>query len=141
MDADCTKGKNGRCLHQQQYFRGAPTTTSYTCSYESCSTDADCGNGAACLCRAELGNGGVNLCVVAGCKTDADCGGSTCSPTYALSPGGQCRSEGGGYQALRCHGPDDECTDDSDCAPSGKDCAYSEAKKHWVCDSSVCLPD
>ena len=139
VDADCKNGKNGRCLVEEQSFRGAKVGTFAHCSYDACVADADCGSGNSCLCREAFGGRRENICVNARCSTDADCGkAGACSPTVAINEGG-CRSEGLPFAALRCHTPKDECIDDSDCA--GGACAYSESKSHWVCDTHVCLPD
>lgn len=133
------KGKNGRCLIETQSFRGAVVGTFARCSYDACQVDADCPNGDVCSCRGDFGGHRTNSCLVAGCRTDAECGAFACSPTFAVTDG--CRSEGVPFDALQCHGPDDECVDDKDCAATYTACVYSSAKKHWVCNGATCLPD
>jgi hypothetical protein len=125
VDADCTNGKNGRCVAQHGTY----------CTYDTCYSDAECESGAACLCSTPGGRG--NRCGELGCRVDADCPGSWCSPTF-----GTC----GGFSGVigyACHSNADECIDDSDCGdPIGVGapyCAFSPMVGHWLCSTSACV--
>jgi hypothetical protein len=126
-DADCTKGKNGRC-HSYQ--------TGNQCTYDECVTSADCSAGNSCLCDDDLLDG-ANHCVPSDCRSDADCGsGGFCSPTPD-----SCGLSRDGVTGFYCHTPKDECNNDSDCGSSGPPsgyCMYSKEAAHWVCAGSFC---
>jgi hypothetical protein len=116
-DAVCTYLPGGRCV-------------AGSCAYD-CTSDRDCGTG---ICRCYGSPGGDHECTWAACHVDADCPGSYCSPTF-----GTC----GNYTGVvdyRCHTPEDECTDDSDCGAIGKPgyCMYDELVGHWNCHDSHC---
>ncbi len=118
-DADCagTYRPGGRCV-------------AGGCSYD-CTSDRDCAPGV-CLCNGAPG--GDHICTWATCHVDADCPGSYCSPTLGI-----CGSRNG-VIAYRCHTPEDECTDDSDCGALGTPgyCMYDELVGHWNCHNSQC---
>lgn len=119
--AECTEGANGRCL------QGRGETY---CSYDQCFADSECGGPCDCGEGVE-----ANFCRGGGCQVDSDCGPEGwCSPTY-----GSCGSFGG-VVAYECHTPNDQCTDDSDCAdvPNGY-CAFSPEGERWVCGSVQCV--
>jgi hypothetical protein len=115
---DCAGGDNGRC----QRF-------GLRCTYDECTRDTDCPPGNLCDCAG--GSDGQHRCLQAGCRTDADCAGRHCSP----SPDFSCadRSQIVGYY---CHGPDDECQADADCAGY---CAYDPASTRFRCIDVGCL--
>jgi hypothetical protein len=122
-DADCTKGKNGRCAPES--YEGLARDR---CYYDACGVDADCAPNAACAC----GNGSAvdpHVCVEATCRSDADCGGGGyCSP----SPD-DCGRVGGWH----CHTPEDACVDDIEC---GIDlCAFDAARARWACKPRNCI--
>jgi hypothetical protein len=101
------------------------------CVYDDCYADDQCTDGAVCECReATLGGNG---CLSSGCRVDADCPGSWCSPTM-----GPCGAYAGtvGYQ---CHTPEDECTNDVDCASPNGHCIHSPEVGHWVCSYLQCV--
>lgn len=124
--ADCTQGKNGRCITGNM---GAGRGQYYFCTYDTCATDADCTSGKVCFC----GAGNSPYCFQVGnCRTDADCGGGMygyCSPAY----GGDC----GGYHwysGYYCHTPKDTCLDNKDC--TGNDyCDFDVIDGRWECKS------
>lgn len=122
-DANCTKGKNGRCAPESYE---APTRD--RCYYDACWADADCAPNTACEC----GSGSAidpHVCVEAACRIDTDCGaGGYCSP----SPDG-C----GQVASWRCHTPDDACVDDRDCG--NELCAFDEGRAHWACRPRDCM--
>jgi len=125
LDSDCTMGKDGRCINGRIGLH---------CTYNACFADAECGDGQVCLCEGGMGSG--SRCSVPGCRIDADCPGSWCSPSF-----GTCGNYSGviGYQ---CHGPKDECVDDTDCGDgsfSAPYCAYDPMVAHWVCSASQCV--
>jgi hypothetical protein len=96
-----------------------------------CTTDADCADGAACLCAS--GYVGVSECRPADCRTDADCAGFECglSLTVCDRPTGLfCRSKG------------DECKSDQDCTdPNGGDlCRFDLKAQIWRCEYSFRCP-
>lgn len=118
-DADCsgTYLPGGRCV-------------AGGCSYD-CTSDRDCSPG---VCRCNGSPSGDHVCTWAACHVDADCPGSYCSPTY-----GTCGNYGGVID-YRCHTPEDECTDDSDCGAIGTPgyCMYDALVGHWNCHNSQC---
>jgi hypothetical protein len=120
--ADCTQGKNGRCIHGI-----GNGYNNYYCVYDSCGTDADCDAGKVCFCSP---NDAARCLSVGNCRTDADCGGgsySYCSP----STGMDCA----GYHTIdsyHCHTPQDTCLDNSDC--TGTDyCNFDPYDGRWKC--------
>lgn len=97
-----------------------------------CTSDADCGPDAACLCTGYtpwdcgvfwVGGG----CYPANCRRDTDCGEYLC----AVSIGKCFYAEG-----LYCHSAADECQSDRDCKVSPLHrCAFNGDQQRWVCDS------
>jgi hypothetical protein len=82
-----------------------------------CETDADCADGAVCVCGPVIGE-----CYFALCKSDDDCSGSVC---LGSQPYNGC---GANWQ-FACANSEDECWVDEDC-PSGFECnATSGARK------------
>lgn len=126
-DADCTKGKNGRCTY-------GPSLSS-VCSYDECVADADCGAGA-CDCRNEAFSG-ANVCFRGNCVVDADCGGGFCSPSgTALTS--NCRSNvPAGAFGFFCHSAADRCIDDADCG-EGSSCLFLPDVGHFACLEKRC---
>jgi hypothetical protein len=126
-DADCTKGKNGRCI-----VGGGPAL-SRLCSYDECAVDADCAAGSVCRCRDDMEVGAAlgltNACVPSDCAVDSDCGaGGYCSPAPDLSA---CdTSQIGGYY---CHTALDECASNSDCGAQKPVCIFDKSAKRWAC--------
>ncbi|MDQ3033115.1 MAG: hypothetical protein M3Y87_11905 [Myxococcota bacterium] len=107
-DADCTGGRNGRCLESD--IRGERVAS---CSYDQCFVDADCPERHSCVCgRRGAEVAGAHSCSPNQCETDADCG-----------PGRYCRrSEWGTHcQSLR-----DECVIGRGCEPN-EACIYDPA--------------
>lgn len=128
-NADCTMGRNGRCV------TGGRVPNQ--CVYDACYSDSECassdGTG---VCACGGGFGGNNVCLTSGCRVDGDCGaGGFCSPT--LGSCGHVETA----QAYYCHTAQDECVDDQDCAtdaaPRGY-CAYEKTIGHWKCSTSEC---
>jgi Cys-rich repeat protein len=138
-DSDCTQGTNGRCSPPQH---NAPA---YSCTYDLCSADADCGDGKLCECGTSLGTNGSdgtpmrsgNRCLPGNCRTDSDCGaGGFCSPTYDTTCG-----QYSGIVGYYCHTAKDECTNDDQCSADGSPagyCAWDPASGHWACEHGVC---
>ncbi|CAN5199109.1 hypothetical protein BH09MYX1_BH09MYX1_48500 [soil metagenome] len=121
VNADCTEGKNGRCLH--------PGHERIRCTYDTCAADADCKTGEACACDRD-----GNHCVTATCRTDADCGGLGCSPSSSSSCNGRSVVVG-----VYCHTKKDSCTDDDDCGRH-ENCEYEPTDARWICvDHGVCV--
>ena len=114
------------------------------CSYDACSTDADCPTGQPCQCRADATDNQATYCGPAGnCLTDADCGaGGYCSPSDG------CGTYGNG--TFYCHTAADTCVNDADCSladagPSGgcdqiAACVYDATTQHWGCQQQACCP-
>src|SRR5262245_5175911 len=76
LDSDCGSGSNGRCVGNGH--------DGCSCSYDTCTTDADCPSGQLCDCRDlwHYGTNGPNQCLPSNCRVDSDCGpGGYCSPT------------------------------------------------------------
>jgi hypothetical protein len=139
-DSDCTQGTNGRCLPPTGNGAG------YQCTYDACSTDADCGAGKLCLCGTTLGITGSdgtpmrsgNKCLPADCRVDSDCGpGGYCSPSYDTSCGPY-----SGYAGYHCHTTKDSCTTDESCGGSGNGgvpyCAWAPETASWTCSRTMC---
>ena len=103
----------------------------YTCSYDECFTDSDCGKGSICQCRVPIDGSAANYCTKPStCVTDTDCGkGGYCSPSQAHE---WCNA------FYVCHTAEDECINDSDCG-QGTHCDFSASLRHWAC-SDGCGP-
>lgn len=133
-DAECTQGKNGRCVS----IALAPSA----CTYDTCFADSDCGGSGDCQCR-DAASGGANACRQGNCKTDADCGvvgRGFCSPSGVLLDV-YCRTGvPAGSFGWFCHVPADECVSDSDCGSSALTgaCIFDVTKQHWACSSIAC---
>ena len=126
-DADCSEaGPSGRCV----VANGPPTCF---CTSDACSGDADCPTGQTCACHGSAYTAGMgNTCMPGNCRVDADCGpGGYCSPSASTST---CGTVSGYY----CHTPNDQCTNDTDCAASqpGTMCIYSPGAGFWSCQPS-----
>jgi hypothetical protein len=84
--------------------------SSGTYCQRGCLTNADCTDGALCVCGTLIG-----ACSFATCDTDADCPGSVCLGTN--------RSNGcGSNWEFACASPEDECWVDADCG-QGQACS------------------
>jgi hypothetical protein len=138
-DADCTAGKNGRCVSFYGEGRVPPFNQ---CSYDACFLDGDCGAGSLCVCGHDAGKetGDGHVCVPASCRTDKDCGpAGFCSPSSALCSRGS-------LPHYYCHTPSDECVNDEDCpkpakegygtTPTGR--RYSPEAGHFTCVTEEC---
>lgn len=133
-DSDCTAGRNGRCVGNGH--------DGCTCSYDTCTTDADCKSTELCDCRSpwHYGPNGPNRCLPTNCRTDADCGpGGWCSPSYDPGCGRYF-----GVTLWRCHTPRDLCLDDSDCmnADGGWGmpyCGWRPETGRWECSVTQCV--
>jgi hypothetical protein len=66
------------------------------------------------------------------CQIDSDCGaGGFCSPSVAPT---SCFGLAGYY----CHTRADQCTDDSDCNPTGgSQCMYDVSAQRWQCQQTM----
>lgn len=127
-DADCTAGRNGRCL-----FRGFGAQI-LQCSYDECLVDSDCAGNVPCDCRASASSSAPNVCGTgSNCRVNGDCGScGWCSPSEA--PTAFCFGRNTTYF---CHTPSDTCFDDTDCG-SGS-CNLDPMTHHWAC-VTVCAP-
>jgi hypothetical protein len=132
MDAQCTSGVNGRCI---QSTSGALTCN---CTYDTCSTDADCAPGETCVCHGTAySNGAGNTCVAGNCRVDADCPGFWCSPSVKPNI---C---GGKFAGYYCHTAGDLCTNDADCPKTGPQmpyCLFSTTNLRWECAPVMLCP-
>lgn len=144
-DADCTKGKSGRCNGLPSNL-GPPDNS---CSYDECTNDADCTAGGVCVCRVG-GSYAANLCMNSGCRVDADCGQEYCSPSLVGYTSGCSLMSGNttvdvppGSVGFFCHGPTDGCVNDSDCsgAPGVGDprCVFMPDAGRWQCFRLACV--
>lgn len=132
-DADCTQGKNGRCV--------AITAGPPSCTYDACATDQDCGaNAGVCQCRA-VSEGGANACRQGNCRVDGDCGGGKgfCSPS-AVEVDVYCRAGiPAGSFGYFCHTAADECVSDSDCSDAAMGaCVFDVDKARFRCRALLC---
>ncbi|MCL2449699.1 MAG: hypothetical protein FWD17_12200, partial [Polyangiaceae bacterium] len=137
---------NGRCTAVQ----------TYSCSYDECFSDDDCGPHTPCGCRSSASSNGSNDCYYGSqCAVDSDCGpGGYCSPspppTYCASgytaPPGFSPSGDPARVAYFCHTPADTCTNDTDCGDAGALattlsaalCLYDAQAGHWSCQTLDC---
>ncbi len=121
-DDDCDAGDLGRCVL-------VTAADLWTCSYDTCTSDADCGDAGVCECANATVTGSPNTCLTTGnCQVDSDCG-----------PGGYCSPDIGGCApyvgtlGYFCHTSDDECLDTSDCSSIYLYCAYMPTLNRWTC--------
>lgn len=133
-DADCSAGVRGRCqTGGGPACRCDPTgkLNCSLCTYDTCSSDADCPTHEPCWCRTfqTSPTPTPNTCATGStCRVDADCGASGyCSPSQRT-----CAAPGDICVTYYCHTPHDLCTDDSDCAGTGT-CNYDTTKQLWAC--------
>jgi hypothetical protein len=84
---------------------------------KGCETDADCAEGAVCVCGPVIGE-----CFFALCATDEDCPGSVC---LGSQPYNGC---GTNWQ-FACAAPEDECWVDADCGAGSQCTAQSGVRK------------
>lgn len=97
------------------------------CHYE-CQTDADCGEGAACICAFE-GMHGFNQCVDASCRSDADCASGSCGLSRHC----------GLVSKLECRSDADACGGDADCSVEpGSLCTYVNRDARFECSLPLC---
>jgi hypothetical protein len=101
-------GQGGRCI----------------CQYP-CTTDADCGDGLICQCRA-VGGQLLGTCSPGRCASDDDCGGTLCA-----SWTGSCS------QGFDCFAATDRCRADSECG-DGYMCAFKPALGARECVPAGC---
>lgn len=148
-DADCTAGRNGRCL-----MNGGRCLT--YCSYDDCLADTDCPEMQPCFCRSGHADTVKNYCLSgSNCRTDTDCREcGFCSLSVVRADleclrgdtldGGRsetsCRCASLVSSAYRCHTSNDECADDNECGDgstypglAGTYCAYTEGTMRWEC--------
>jgi hypothetical protein len=130
-DFDCTAGVNGRCTAVQ----------TFDCTYDTCFEDSDCPPRTPCTCRPAALSKRPNGCATgSNCAMDSDCGsGGYCSPSP--SPKFNCYNYAPLYY---CHTPQDECTNDSDCAVDSGQlgpnlCQFDTQSQHWKCGAMICL--
>lgn len=151
QDSNCTEGSNGRC------DSGGIGPRHLSCSYDACSSDAECAGKAPCECRASMSDSAANTCITQGeCRVDADCGRSGyCSPsqvgggcfcpsaalcdgTGSCSPGPCVCGDACGHGYF-CHTPTDTCLDDADCGTNSS-CNYDTIEKRWTCSECWGIP-
>jgi hypothetical protein len=123
-DADCNKGKNGRCHFSPG---GGPRMPWNNCTYDGCFADADCSPGNLCECDRERGN----YCLASNCRSKDECAdGASCD----VAPNVECF---GGSAGRFCRTPKDACKTEDDC-PTGRDgrhgaCTYLPETGAWGC--------
>jgi len=91
-------------------------------SFKSCTTDADCASGEACICR--MAGNPPAQCLPAECRTDADCGSFECGvdwhdDSYRMAVLG-----------LACRTASDTCHGNTDCGGNFY-CGYNGSS--WSC--------
>ncbi len=137
-DSDCPNPEQRACVNNEG---------SCSCEPTFCTSDADCGDGYACLCsfeseelvRAEpqadplffLNN---NSCILAECRTSADCGGAPCALSKRTSRGVR-RTPFLGFFCLN-----GSCRGDAECGSSSygwenifEFCGYDIGQGLWTC--------
>ncbi len=145
-DADCeaygSPGSVARCLHQDYIEIGGRTNPDAypdsgmsaqdgcTCAF-SCATDADCGDGYACV-PADIVTTDKTWasCEPATCTTDADCAGGECGiASY---------NNGCGYETTQaCRETSDTCRSDADCT-DGAGCGVGYEEETFACQEMNC---
>lgn len=129
-DAMCTTGINGRCL------RSTGGALTFSCSYDECFVDGECGASEVCRCREAPSD--ANVCVSGNCVLDADCGaGGYCSPSRGFDRINL------GVSGFWCHTAMDECVDDADCtvdAGPTANCTWFPDRDHWACSTQGFFP-
>lgn len=120
--ADCTAGKNGKCV------AGIGMAWDYGwCVYDQCDTDANCDPGKVCYCSA---SDSARCLSVGNCQTDVDCATGAyryCSPAM----GSDCSGHHS-VDSFKCHTAADSCMDDSDCS-NDQYCNFDIYEGRWVC--------
>ena len=120
-DAQCTTGKNGRCMVVGSRVR------ENRCTYDACTVDADCKTGGPCECSAT-----GNVCLPGNCRTDADCGtDGSCGRSNPMC--------GEGEPSYYCRTPNDTCVDYDDC-DKGSRCLYVPEVGHYTCQKELSCP-
>jgi hypothetical protein len=123
-DADCSDSPDGFCQHNPP----GSFPPGCGCAY-GCTTDAQCGEGAICLCGDPVGR-----CAQASCTTDADCGGLLCA-SYTSNPGCD-------ITAFACQNELDECMTDKDCM-EGTQCTVLQSALEGaalrICSPPLCV--
>jgi hypothetical protein len=133
--ADCTDKPNAMCrTYTDSWDTGIDPATSCSCTYV-CATDADCGEGQACVTPGMVrGQSSWNTCVPALCVTDADCGG--CGECGVSTWDDGC----GASIQLACRTKEDTCRAEDECS-DGLGCGlntYDEAVTAWSCGEWNC---
>lgn len=145
-DADCeaagTPHSVARCLHDDYVElggrrvpeslpdSGAVGEDGCGCAF-SCATDADCGEGYACVpVDVVTKDEAWSTCVSAECRTDEDCASGECGITSY--------DNGCGYaEALACREDTDLCRTDEDCAAGT--CAPAYGEPVYDCQTTDCV--
>lgn len=92
----------------------------------ACKTDADCADGAVCLCSEAGGE-----CTDAGCRTDDDCAGNEECTTWDTS-------QGCGFYAFSCTTTSDSCGGDLDCLEPALGYCLVQPDGHRECADGGC---
>lgn len=145
VDADCSARPHGKCISYQPMMRHDPAKVFCGCQY-ACETDADCGEGQACICPGamKMGRGGnfpdgLPQCIPAECTIDSDCASRECG---AAVYNNGCFDDA----ALKCRTPGDACRTDDACK-EGESCVAaeryaqgaSEPSRDWQCAGMSCV--
>lgn len=115
-DADCTQGRNGRCVEIGDHESYGPTVEGTTCSYDECFVDADCGARGECWCATDPRHG--SICLRGECDTDVDCG-----------VGRYCRR---GRAGKYCRSRLDQCVEETACGQD-RSCRKNPATGLYEC--------
>jgi hypothetical protein len=125
-DSDCPAAG----LSYQNPGHCIPQGTGMHCSYDTCTSDSDCGGAATCLCqgqwRAFSAVSPGNACGPSNCRVDSDCSGTLCSPSVGFGASFY------GVVGYYCRTPQDQCHCDGDCSVGGY-CAYNPTTAFWSC--------
>ena len=134
-DAECTDGKNGRCV----FHPGSHAAPHNACEASSCFVDDDCTASGKKVCRCTARGGQRSECLAGNCRIDADCGrgaNAFCSPSTGVDSMGAC----GGTSAYYCRTAKDTCVEDADCNDPSKSCAFQPLLGHWACVANRSCP-
>ena len=111
--------------------RAASKAVPSTVLTDSCQSDADCGDGLACLIDATATDIVVSQCVAVECTTNTDCASGRCGLSSFEDPCGL-------QLGLVCRTAADACASDTDCSESWHQCTTWGLGNPFTCNGDSC---